>query len=89
MFLWDIHADIFTEEGFRDKIFDTETIAALRRALSNEDSYIRSSTVEFFTAAVAQGALHCFPGILIPTCSQRGFGPRYLILRSSPHLDVH
>jgi len=64
-FLRDMYTELFTE-GLRDKIFDTEIIAALGRALSDETSYIRNSAVEIFTAAVAQGALRCFHGIFIP-----------------------
>ena len=88
MFSWDIVTEIFTE-GIRDKIFDTEIVAALGRALGHSDYSARSSTVEFFTAALAQGALLCFHGILSLKYSQRGFGTRYLIPRSSPHLDMH
>ena len=44
-------------EGFRNKIFDTEIIAALERALNDEKDDIRSSTVHIFTAAISQGAL--------------------------------
>ena len=87
-FLRDIHTKIFAD-GFRDKIFDTVIVAALGRALSDETSYLRSGVVEFFTAAVAQGALRFFHRIFIPTYDQRGFGTRYLILRLLPHLDVH
>jgi hypothetical protein len=56
-------------EGFRDKIFNTEIIAALGHALSDKTSrydHLRISAVNFFTAAVAQGALNFFDGILIP-----------------------
>jgi len=76
-------------EGFQDKIFDTEIITALGHALDHEDIDIRSSAFNFFTAAMAQGKLHFFDSIFIPTCSQRGFETRYVILRSSPHLDMH
>jgi len=54
--LGDINTEIF-EEGFRDTIFDAEMVAALGRALSDGTSYLRSSAVEIFTAAVAQGVL--------------------------------
>jgi hypothetical protein len=50
---------IFVED-FRDRIFDTEIIAALGRALKDESSDVRSSVVKIFTVAMAQGALHCF-----------------------------
>jgi len=79
-------------EGFRDKIFNTEIIAALGRALSDKTSrydHLRISAVNFFTAAVAQGARHFFDGILIPKYLQRGFGTRYLTLRSLPHWGVY
>jgi hypothetical protein len=33
---WDIHTEIIAE-GFRSKIFDTEMVATLRRALSDEN----------------------------------------------------
>ena len=85
---WDIIAEIFPE-GFRDKIFDAEIVAALGRALGHSDSSARSSAVKFFTAALAQGALLCFHVILSLKYSQRGFGTRYLIPRSSPRLDMH
>lgn len=47
-------------DGFWDKIFDTEFLAALEHALSNEDADIRSNVVKIFTSAVAQGTPHCF-----------------------------
>ena len=59
MFLLDIHTENFAE-GFRDKIFDTEIVAALGHVLSNEASYLRRSVIEFFTAALAQGVLRFF-----------------------------
>lgn len=59
-----IHTEIVAD-GFRDKIFVTETLAALVHALSEEDSDIRSHTVNFFTAAISQGAHCCFHGIFI------------------------
>ena len=53
-------------EGFRDKIFDTEIIAALVRPLLDDNySDVGISVVEVFTAAIAQGALSCFHGIFI------------------------
>ena len=89
MFSWDhIDTEIFPE-GFRDKIFNTEIIAALGCALSNESMYFRDGVVNFFTAATAQGALCCFYGIFTLKYSQRNFGKRYLALRSLLHLDVH
>ena len=88
MFSWDIVTDIFPE-GIRDKIFDTKIVATLGCALGHSDSSARSSAVEFFTAALAQGVLLCFHVILSLIYSQRGFGTRYLIPRLSPHLDVH
>ena len=88
MFAEDIHTEPFVE-GFRDNLFDTEIVATVRRALDDQDSNMRCSAVEIFTAAIAQGALSCFPAIFIPKYSQRGFGTRYLILRLSPHLEVH
>jgi len=76
-------------EGFRDKIFDTEMVVALGRALGDTSSIVRSKAVEMFTAAMAQGALRCFCGIFILQHLQRTVGPTYLILGSSPQLDVH
>ena len=73
-------------EGFRDKIFDHEAVAALGRALANTSSV---GAVKFFITAIAQGVLHCFRGIPIPKCFQRVFGTRYLTRRPSLHLDVH
>jgi hypothetical protein len=66
----DIHTDI-SAEGSLNKIFDAEMVAALGRALGDTDSNVRSSVVKFFTAATAQGALHCIQGIFIPKYSQR------------------
>ena len=86
-----MQTNVFSE-GFRDKIFNTEIIAALGNALSDKTSrynHLRISAVNFFTAAVAQGALRFFDGILIPNYSQRGFGTRCLTMRSSPHWDVY
>ena len=87
-FLWDTDAEIFPE-GIRDKIFGTEIVAALVRALDDSNSYARRSAVEILTAAIAQGTLLYFHEILTFNYSQRGFGTRYLTLRSSPQLDVH
>jgi hypothetical protein len=51
-------------EGIWDKIFDTETIAALGRALQgalgDESFGVRRSAVKILTAAMAQGVLCCF-----------------------------
>ena len=87
-FWWGIHTEIFAE-GFRDKIFNTEIITALRYALRDRDFNVRSSTVNFFTAAMAQGVLRCFDRIFILEYLKGGFETRYLILRSSPHLHMH
>jgi len=84
----DIHTGVFAE-GSWDKIFDTKTIAALGHALSSKTYHLRSSVVNFFTAAVAQGVLHCCDGILIPKYLQRGFGTRYFKLRPLLHLGMH
>jgi hypothetical protein len=75
--------------GFRDKIFDTNTVATLGRALGDGDSNVRSSVVKFFTAAIAQGELGCSHRIFILKYLQRAFGTRYFTLRLLPHLDVH
>jgi len=80
LFSWDIHTETFAEGPFRDKIFDTSIVAALGRALGGTDSYIRSCMVDLFTAAMAQGALHCFYGVFIPKHSQRSGGTRFLTL---------
>ena len=76
-------------EGVRDKIFDTETVAALGCALRHKDSNVRSGAVKIFTAAIAQGALHCIHGTFIPKYWQTVFGTRYLSLGPLPHLDMH
>ena len=76
-------------EGFRGKIFDTESIAALGCALVDKASVLRTEAVKFFIAAIAQGVLHCFRGLFIPKYLQRALGTRYLISRPSLHLDVH
>jgi hypothetical protein len=84
--------DICTEkfaEGFRDKIFDSEIIAALEYALNEQDYGIRSSIVQVFTAAIGQGVLCYFTMIFITKCSQRVFGTREFTLRLLLHLDVH
>ena len=42
-------------EGFRDKIFDTETVAALRRSLLVAyKASVRSEAVKFFIASAKQ-----------------------------------
>ena len=64
MFVRYIHSEI-AADGFRDKIFDAEIVAALVHALGDGDSEIRSSAVNFFTAAVAQGMPCYFHGIVI------------------------
>ena len=51
-------------EGFQDKIFDTKTVSALKRAVADEDSVVE--VVKFFITAIAQGALRCFRRIFIP-----------------------
>ena len=79
---------IFAED-FRDKLFDADITAALERALNDEDSNVRRSIVELFTAAIAQGELGYFYGILTAKVLQRGFGTRYLRSRSSLHLNMH
>ena len=87
-FSWDIDTKIFPE-AFWDKIFDTDIIAALRRGLGDTDPYVRSSAVNFFTAATAQGSLHFFCVICIPTYSQMVFGTRYLTLTPLLYLYEH
>ena len=59
MFSWDIYTKMFVE-GFREKIFDTMTVAALRHALADKASVVRIEAVKFFIAAVAQGMLFVF-----------------------------
>ena len=59
-----IHTQI-SAEGVRDKIFNTETVAALRCSLCDEDYHVRRRVVELFTAAIAQGALHYFHRIFV------------------------
>jgi hypothetical protein len=79
LFLQDIH--IYTKifaEGLRDKIFDTEIVAALGRALGDTVLNVRRSTANFFTAAVAQGALPSFHRTFILKSSQLDFDTRYL-----------
>jgi hypothetical protein len=88
LFSQDIHTEIFAE-GIWDKIFHTETVATLGRALGDRDYNVRISVVEFFTAAIAQGELGCSHRIFILKYLQRAFGTRYFTLRLLPHLDVH
>jgi len=64
-------------------------VARLGDALIIETWSFIESTFNFFTAAMAQGVLHSFYRVFIPKSLQRGFGTRYLILRSLLHLDVH
>ena len=86
--LRDIHTKIFAE-GIRNKIFENEIVAAIRCVLVGDTHPdVRNSAVNFFTAAMAQGVLRWFYGILISKYSQRGLGTTYLTRRSSPHLDV-
>ena len=88
LFLRHIHTAIFAED-FRPNIFDTGIVATVGCALVDQDSKVRRSAITFFIAAIAQGAVRCFQWTFIPKYSQRGFGTRYVTLRSSPHLDVH
>lgn len=55
MFARDIHTEIFAE-AVQDKIFDTEIVAAPGRAISHTNPDFTRSAINFFTAAVAQGA---------------------------------
>ena len=68
MFAWDIRTEIFAE-AMRDKIFDTEIVVALGRAISHTSPDFSHSVINFFTAAVAQGADHGFRTIFILTHS--------------------
>ena len=70
-------------------IFDTDIVAALGQALTDRSWWVRNSMVEFLTAAIAQGALHCFCVIRILKYSQMVFGIRYLTLTLSLHLYMH
>jgi hypothetical protein len=63
LFFQECHTEF--AEGIWDKIFDTETVAALGHALGDEDNDVRWSVVNFFTAAMAQGVLHRFHRIFI------------------------
>ena len=83
------HTEIFAD-GLQDKIFDTEFVAALGRALADKDSNMRSSAVDIFRAAIVQGLFSSVCGVFIVLkYFQRAFGTKYLILRLSPHLYVH
>ena len=84
----DFHTEIFAD-GLRDKIFDTEFVAALGRALGDKDSNMRSSAVDIFRAAIAQGSFSSVCGVFrVLKYFQRAFGTKYLILRLSLHLYV-
>ena len=61
-------------EGFRDKIFDTKTVAALQHALADQSSIVRTKVVKFLIAAIAQGVLQYVRGIFVPNRLQRAFG---------------
>ena len=87
MFLKDIYTEIFAEAVW-DKIFAVEIIAALGRAVSDTISDAGYSAINFFTVAVTQGTLRIFRVVFILKYLQRGFGTRFLIMRSLPHLDV-
>ena len=89
-FSYDNDTEIFPE-GFRDKLFDAEIVAAFGRALINEEPWFRSNIVRVFIAAMAQGTLRFFHGIFTPKSkySQRDFGIRYLTPRLSLHLYMH
>ena len=73
MFSRIIHAEIVAD-GFRDKIFDTEIVVALVRALGDKDASVRISVAQIFTAALAQGAFCRFREIFMLKHSQRAFG---------------
>jgi len=84
-----IHSEYFVV-GIRNKIFNSGTIAALRRALGDEESWpCRENMVDFVTAAIAQGMLYCFPRIFILKYFQREIRTIYLILRPFLHWDLH
>jgi len=73
----------------QDKIFHPEIIAALGRALGNENSDVRQSAVKIFIAAIAQGALSSVCGFFILKYLQMAFRTRYLTQNLLLHLDVH
>jgi len=83
-----VNTEIFAD-GFQDKIFDKEIVAALGCTLSDKNDLVRRITVRIFTAAIAQGRLTSVFGVFILKFFQRAFGTKYLILRLSPHLEVH
>ena len=86
-FAWVIHTEICAE-GIRDNKVGTEIVAALRRALFDENS--RSLfTFKIFTFAIAQGALRRFHRLFILKFLQRAFATRYLTPWWSLHLNVH
>ena len=64
MFSHNIQTEIIAE-GFRDKICDTEIVAALVHALGDMYYDVRKRAVKFFTITMTQGALSCFHGIFI------------------------
>ena len=70
--------EIFAE-GFRDKIFDTEMVAALGRALRDEDYDTRSSAVEIIIAAIAQGAPPSFARDVQPEIFAEGVRDKIFI----------
>ena len=70
---WNIHTEIFVDGWFRDKIFDTEIVAALGRTLSDKTSHLGFSPVNFFTAALAQGALCFFLRDIVTEILAEGF----------------
>ena len=72
MFSRYIHAEIISD-GFRDKIFDAEILAALGRALSDKDSDIRRNAVNFFTSTITQGAPRCFQWDIHSEIAAEGF----------------
>ena len=83
-FLRDIHTKIFAGSLW-EKIFVIGTVTTLGHALGDKDLNVRTSMVEFFTSAIAQGAFHFFCRVSPLKCLQRVFGTRYLSLRPSPH----
>ena len=59
IFLQDIPTKMFAE-GLWDKMFVTETVVALGRALDDDCYEVRASIAIFYTAALAQGAPSLF-----------------------------
>jgi len=79
LFLQDIHTKIFAEK-LQDMIFDTEIVTALHIcALYDSVSQVRSSAVNFFTTATAQGEPYYFHGIFILNSPQLDLDARYLV----------